>query len=162
MRVVDGEGRGRKTTLKWIISLQLIQEELLPTVLSLMIVAVFSRAKSISTPDDFSTGVIEALNKAAGDRGLSLESLLSNAAIFSYGTTVATNAFITGKLSKTGFITTKGTEDTLLIGRGAFQKTAGLTEAEIGDSALSRFVGVKTSRSFIRSMLFERNCSTLA
>ena len=95
----------------------------------------FSRAKSSSTPDDFSTGVIEALNKAAGERGLSLETLLSNAAIFSHGTTVATNAFITGKLSKTGFITTKGTEDTLLIGRGAFQKTAGLTEAEIGDSA---------------------------
>ncbi|MGH7834783.1 MAG: hydantoinase/oxoprolinase family protein, partial [Candidatus Binatia bacterium] len=51
------------------------------------------------------------------------------------GTTVATNAFITGHFSKTGFITTKGAEDTLLIGRGAFQKTAGLTEAEIGDSA---------------------------
>jgi len=95
----------------------------------------FTRAKSSSTPRDFSVGVIEAVDKAARQKGLSLQDLLKTAAIFSHGTTVATNAFITGRFSKTGFITTKGAEDTLLIGRGAFQKTAGLTEAEIGDSA---------------------------
>jgi N-methylhydantoinase A len=95
----------------------------------------FTRAKSSSTPHDFSIGVIEAVEKTAKRKGVSIEDLLKHTAIFSHGTTVATNAFITGRVSKTGFITTKGAEDTLLIGRGAFQKTAGLTEAEIGDSA---------------------------
>lgn len=95
----------------------------------------FTCAKSDSTPQDFSVGVIDAIQKAAKQIGITLRDLLENTLIFSHGTTVATNAFVTGKVSKTGFITTKGAEDTLLIGRGAFQKTAGLTEAEIGDSA---------------------------
>jgi N-methylhydantoinase A len=95
----------------------------------------FTRAKSSSTPRDFSTGVVQAVEKAARQRGLSLTELLKSTAIFSHGTTVATNAFITGRFAKTGFVTTRGAEDTLLIGRGAFQKTGGLTEVEIGDSA---------------------------
>ncbi len=95
----------------------------------------FTRAKSISTPEDFSIGVINATKKGAGEIGLSLRELLEQTRVFSHGTTVATNAFITGKVSKSAFMTTIGAEDTLLIGRGGFQKTAGLTEAEIGDSA---------------------------
>ena len=95
----------------------------------------YTRAKSNSTPQDFSVGVVNAVTKGAEQIGLPLRGLLEQAKVFSHGTTIATNAFITGKVSKTGLITTMGAEDTILIGRGGFQKTAGLTEAEIGDSA---------------------------
>ncbi len=95
----------------------------------------YTRAKSNSTPQDFSVGVINAVTKGSEQLDLPLQNLLGQTKVFSHGTTIATNAFITGNVSKTGLITTMGAEDTILIGRGGFQKTAGLTEAEIGDSA---------------------------
>lgn len=110
----------------------------------------YTRAKSNSTPQDFSIGVVNAVTKGAEQIGLPLRGLLEQAKVFSHGTTIATNAFITGKVSKTGLITTMGAEDTILIGRGGFQKTAGLTEAEIGDSARLEKPQPLVGRQFIR------------
>src|SRR3990170_6518862 len=46
------------------------------------------------------------------------------------GCTIATNAMIQRSGCKTGLITTRGHEDTILIGR-VFQKVAGLSERQI-------------------------------
>jgi N-methylhydantoinase A len=112
----------------------------------------FTRAKSNSTPQDFSIGVIDVLETAAQQIDLTIHELLENTMVFSHGTTVATNAFVTGKVSKTGLITTKGAEDTLLIGRGGFQKTAGLTQSEIGDSARLDKPSPLVARQLIRGV----------
>ncbi|MDZ4246806.1 MAG: hydantoinase/oxoprolinase family protein, partial [Dehalococcoidia bacterium] len=62
--------------------------------------------------------------------GKSRNDLLKQVKVFGHGTTVATNTLITRTGSKTGFLTTKGHEDTLLIGR-IHQKVAGLNESEL-------------------------------
>jgi N-methylhydantoinase A len=113
----------------------------------------YTRAKSNSTPQDFSIGVINAVAKGSEQIGLPLGDLLGQTKVFSHGTTIATNAFITGNVSKTGLITTMGAEDTILIGRGGFQKTAGLTEAEIGDSARLEKPQPLVPRQFIRGVV---------
>lgn len=87
-------------------------------------------AKSPSTPEDYSRGVLDSVERAAEILGLTLEELLSQATLFAHGTTVATNALLTRSGSKTGLITTLGHEDALIIGR-TVQKVAGLSESEI-------------------------------
>lgn len=89
-----------------------------------------SSAKSPSTPEDFSIGVIDSVRLAAESLGLSLGDFLKDCRIFGHGTTVATNTFLTRTGAKVGLITTKGHEDALLIGR-VKQKVAGLTEDEV-------------------------------
>ena len=60
--------------------------------------------------------------------------MLLNSVLFAHGTTVATNALLTRNGSKTGYLTTRGHEDAVIIGR-TFQKVAGLTETELADVA---------------------------
>lgn len=86
--------------------------------------------KALSTPKDFSLGVIDSLRDAATTLGFTVEKLLQNTDIFGHATTVATNMLLTHTGVKTGLITTKGFEDTLSIGR-VHQKVAGLKESEI-------------------------------
>lgn len=86
--------------------------------------------KASSTPQDFSQGVLDAVGLAAETLGVSLERLLAETRVFAHGTTVTTNALLTRSGAKTGLITTKGFEDTILIGR-VHQKVAGLSEREI-------------------------------
>ncbi|HXF98517.1 MAG TPA: hydantoinase/oxoprolinase family protein [Gaiellaceae bacterium] len=93
-----------------------------------------TRAKAPSTPPEFERGVVAAVTEAAAALGLSLEELLSQTAIFAHGTTVATNVLITRTGAKTALLTTKGHEDAIVIGR-TVQKVAGLSEAEITDTA---------------------------
>jgi 5-oxoprolinase (ATP-hydrolysing)/N-methylhydantoinase A len=72
------------------------------------------RRKFLSTPDDFSRGIIAALNSVLADQGL------TGAAIsgFVHGTTVATNAVLEGTGPAVGLLTTEGFIDVLEIGRG--------------------------------------------
>lgn len=91
--------------------------------------------KSPSTPPDYETGIINSVNDAAQTMGISLQSLLSDCAMFSHGTTVATNALLTREGCKTAIITTKGHEDAIIIGR-IHQKVAGKNSAEIADMSL--------------------------
>jgi len=87
-------------------------------------------SKAASTADDPARGVLAALEEGCRMLGLKVEEVLSGCEAFMHGCTIATNAIIERKGVKTAFITTKGHEDTLLIGKIS-QKVAGLTEQEI-------------------------------
>lgn len=70
--------------------------------------------------------------------GLSLEEVLRKAKIFAFGTTIAENAIITRSGAKTGILTTKGFEDTMLMMRGGLGRVTGLSEFEITHVAATR------------------------
>jgi N-methylhydantoinase A len=87
-------------------------------------------AKASTTPDDFSRGVIDAVDEAARTVGIETSELLDQTTLFKHGSTVATNALITHSGCKVGFITTKGFEDTTEIMR-AIGRVDGLSADEI-------------------------------
>jgi N-methylhydantoinase A len=87
-------------------------------------------AKASTTPDDFSRGVMDAVNEAAGTVGVETTDLLSQTTLFKHGSTVATNALITHNGCAVGLITTKGFEDTTEIMR-AIGRVDGLSGDEI-------------------------------
>ncbi|MBT3367127.1 MAG: hydantoinase/oxoprolinase family protein [Nitrospina sp.] len=76
-------------------------------------------AKRPSTPDDYSTGLFNALEACSEKIGINLETLLERTEHFFLGTTVGTNALLQMKGAKTGFITTRGHKDCLFIMRSA-------------------------------------------
>jgi N-methylhydantoinase A len=86
--------------------------------------------KAPTTPGDFSSGVMNALQVAAESMGLDRAELLRQSLVFKHGTTVATNAMITRTGSKVGLLTTKGHEDAPFIMR-AVGRIDGLDEMEI-------------------------------
>lgn len=73
--------------------------------------------KALTTPDDRTRGVLDAMELAAEALDVSSEALVQELAYFAHGTTAATNAFIERKGAKTGLLTTRGFEDTLRIQR---------------------------------------------
>jgi len=86
--------------------------------------------KAPSTPPNFATGILDSVRITAEGMRTSAEHVLSRARhFFCHGTTVATNALISRSGVRTALLTTKGHEDSLIIGR-VEQKVAGLTEAE--------------------------------
>lgn len=87
-------------------------------------------SKSPTTPHDFSIGVMNAVKSAAKAMGMERKTLLQQTGMLKHGTTVGTNAIITGAGSKVGFITTKGFEDTTLIGR-TIQRVDGVSIEDI-------------------------------
>lgn len=87
-------------------------------------------AKASTTPDDFSRGVMDAVQEAARAVGIDSRELLGRTALFKHGSTVATNALITHSGCKVGFITTRGFEDTTEIMR-AIGRVDGLSGDEI-------------------------------
>ncbi len=82
-------------------------------------------AKPPSTPPDFSRGVIDVVETI--DKGLQV---LNDLDYFYHGTTVATNAMITGAGAKIGFITTAGHCDALPIMR-IIGRSAGRSETDL-------------------------------
>jgi N-methylhydantoinase A len=74
--------------------------------------------KAFSTPKDPSQGVLTGLEKLAGRAGLTLPELLGAVVRIVHGTTITTNAVLTGRGAKTGFVTTAGFRDVLLMRRG--------------------------------------------
>jgi N-methylhydantoinase A len=87
-------------------------------------------AKALTTRSRLADGVLDALAVAAGELGVTRSELLGRTEMFVHGTTVATNAVITRTGVKTGLITSRGHEDSLLIGK-VFSKRAGLAERDI-------------------------------
>jgi N-methylhydantoinase A len=87
-------------------------------------------AKASTTPDDFSSGVMDAVTEAANTVGVETAELLGQTILFKHGSTVATNALITHNGCKVGLITTKGFEDTTEIMR-AIGRVDGLSDDEI-------------------------------
>ncbi len=74
--------------------------------------------KSFTTPADPAEGVLNGLDKLSARVGLSQHELLRRVQRVVHGTTITTNAVLTGSGAKTGFITTKGFRDILLMRRG--------------------------------------------
>ncbi len=86
--------------------------------------------KAPTTPHELSQGVMDAVDAASQTMGITAGELIRNCTMFKHGTTVGTNALIDRKGSRVGFITTKGFEDTTIIGR-SIQRVDGLGEEEI-------------------------------
>ena len=74
--------------------------------------------KTPSIPEDPSQGVLNGLSEIAVKEANSLKDFLSQVDIIVHGTTITTNAVITGKYAKTGFLTTSGFRDYLNERRG--------------------------------------------
>ena len=91
-------------------------------------------AKALTTPGRLDDGVLDAVRVAAEQLGLTLPALLSATEIFVHGTTQATNAILTRTGARTGLITTRGHEDSLIIGR-VYSKMAGLDERDVVHSS---------------------------
>jgi N-methylhydantoinase A len=82
--------------------------------------------KTLSTPPDFSVGVIHSIRSAADAMGISLADLLTQTSLFMHGSTVVDNTILTREGARTGLITTRGFEDTVLMTRGAYGRWGGL------------------------------------
>jgi len=84
------------------------------------------RGKALTTYDDFSRGVLEAVEVAAQKYGLNKEQLLAQTKLFINGTTVVTNTITTLRGSRVGVIITSGFRD-------AFRLAGGPRTTEIDD-----------------------------
>ena len=74
--------------------------------------------KEPSDPDVPSRAVIAGLRYLADQRGLSLPDFLHQVRMIRHGTTITTNALLTGKCPPVGLVTTKGFRDTLALRQG--------------------------------------------
>ncbi|MDE0034476.1 MAG: hydantoinase/oxoprolinase family protein [Deltaproteobacteria bacterium] len=85
--------------------------------------------KALSTPHDFSVGVVDSLRNATENLGLpGIGDLLRSARLFFHACTVADNTLITRAGAVTGLVVTEGFPDTFLMMRGNVH--LGLTESE--------------------------------
>src|ERR1700756_4751636 len=75
-------------------------------------------AKSLSTPQDQSIGVMAGLDAFAGRLDLSRENMLAQTQRLVHGTTVATNALLERKGAKVALLTTEGHRDVLEMREG--------------------------------------------
>lgn len=78
----------------------------------------FTIAKAPTTPERIFVGLRAALVGAAKTLGLELQDVLRRTDLFTYGTTRATNAIVTGNIAKTAFLTTEGFPDVLVLREG--------------------------------------------
>lgn len=74
--------------------------------------------KVLSTPHDPSEAVLAGLNEMASGHEMSLGEFLGRVERIVHGTTVTTNAVLTGKTVKTALLTTEGFRDALEMRRG--------------------------------------------
>ncbi|MDG2061610.1 MAG: hydantoinase/oxoprolinase family protein [SAR86 cluster bacterium] len=70
-------------------------------------------AKVLSTPEDSSIGVLQGVSRICEDSGVDPREI----ELVMHGTTVATNAVLTGKGAKVGLVTTEGYESVLQVAR---------------------------------------------
>ena len=85
-------------------------------------------AKALTTPKDPSQGVLDAVAVAARNLGMDTAGLLSRTIDFVHGSTIGTNTLVQRSGARTGLLTTRGHEDSMIIGR-VRQKVAGLPES---------------------------------
>ena len=74
--------------------------------------------KSETTPSEPVAGVLDTLELAAADYGLSRPELLAKGDMLIHGTTHAINAIVTGNTARTAFLTTQGHPDVLVLREG--------------------------------------------
>jgi N-methylhydantoinase A len=96
------------------------------TDVSVVIGSQVERGKALTTYDDFSRGVLEAVEVAAERFDLSVEELLDQTRLFINGTTVVTNTITQLRGSRVGVLITSGFKD-------AFRFAGGPRTTEIDD-----------------------------
>ena len=74
--------------------------------------------KTLTTPEDPSVGLFNGLQEMADAHKMPLKDFLKKVSTIVHGTTVTTNAVLTGSGAKTGLLTTKGLRDALEMRRG--------------------------------------------
>ncbi len=74
--------------------------------------------KTLTTKEDPSIGVFQGLQVAADYFELDINHFVENISVIVHGTTITTNAVLTGEGARTGFITTEGFRDVLNLRRG--------------------------------------------
>jgi len=74
--------------------------------------------KTLTTPEDPSIGLFNGLQEMADAHKMPLKDFLKKVSTIVHGTTVTTNAVLTGSGAKTGLLTTKGLRDALEMRRG--------------------------------------------
>ena len=79
---------------------------------------LLQKFKSSTTPSDPSTGLMNALKKAAKHYKRDIREFLSQIEVLVHGTTLATNILINERGTKAGMITTKGFRDSIEMRRG--------------------------------------------
>jgi N-methylhydantoinase A len=87
-------------------------------------------SKVLSTPSDFTKGVMNAIQAAAEKLGMNLRTFLGSTRLFLHSTTVTENAIVDGTLANAGLLVNKGFEEILFMTRGAYGRTAGLAKDE--------------------------------
>lgn len=78
----------------------------------------YENYKTPSTPHDPSIGIIQGLREIAARKYINFEEFMSHVDLIVHGTTVTTNAVLTGKGAKTALLTTAGFRDILEMRRG--------------------------------------------
>ena len=78
--------------------------------------------KVLSTPDDPTDAVMRGLAEVADGEGLGISAFLADTVRIVHGTTVTTNAVLTGRTAKTGLLATAGFRDALAMRRGIREK----------------------------------------
>ncbi|MFG2586146.1 hydantoinase/oxoprolinase family protein [Streptomyces malaysiensis] len=94
-------------------------------------------AKTPSTPEDYSVGVLNAVEALAAQLGIAERELLESTAYIAHGTTASINALVTGNVEPAGFITTKGHGDSIAI-MNVEGRYLGLSAHEAQDSLHTR------------------------
>ena len=74
--------------------------------------------KAPTTPDDPVRGVLDTVEVAAADTGMSSKTLLERVTLFVFGTTRATNAIVEGRAASTALLVTQGHPDILFLREG--------------------------------------------
>ena len=74
--------------------------------------------KVLTTPHDPSIGFFNGIQKISEDKNLGIQEFLSKVGTIIHGTTITTNAVLTGSGVKTGLITTRGFRDVINMRRG--------------------------------------------
>ncbi len=100
--------------------------------------------KVLSTPDDPSLAVLEGLGRMAAGRSLELAGFLAQVEIIVHGTTVTTNAVLTGNIARTGLLTTRGFRDALQMRRGIREETYD-NKTKAPDSPVPRWLRLPVS-----------------
>ena len=102
--------------------------------------------KALTTPRDPTEGVFAGLKIAAENYGRNFSIFLSEVETIVHGTTITTNAALTGEGAKTGFITTKGFRDILNMRRGLREKQYDCKSAPPDPLVPRRLIGVVSER----------------
>jgi N-methylhydantoinase A len=88
------------------------------TDVSTVVAGHLERGKALTTYDDFSRGVLDALAVAAENHDLTVEQLLGRTQLFVNATTVVTNTITTLRGSRVGVLITGGFKDAFRIAAG--------------------------------------------